>query len=353
MRRGPATRSAPFLAILGACLLTFAVSPHRARCAASTLFWLVPSEGDLEDWSRAAEETWPATALTVRVWDGLWPPSGSEIAEAHAFLDLTDGRATLCVRGTGDVDTSLPLETGDSDSHEGRNSILLILRGLASPLGIGDGGWMPPPPPLPEVEEPLPIVESPVAPLPSKPSPLSISIAIGASGRPGLDTPSLAPSVSPAIRLAATRSTSLHLAADLSADLGGRVDLGSVPAQLDSLLIAGGLEIQPTVRRTTLVLRVAGGVHVHRAHLPDHDEAQALAQPRPALRFVGGVRWPLVDGVRLGFQAAWTADLIAAGIPIRLGLVQGDSQATADVAGWSLAGQACVEFRDPGIQRAP
>ncbi len=339
--------------IVGACVAILASNPPSAHAATADLCWFVPSGNERDDWSLAAEQTWPGGTLRIEVWDGLWPPTHADGVGAHAFLGTTDGHSTLYVRDTEGGDTSLPLDADDGASHESRCSILLILRGMASPLGIGDGGWMPTPPEPSEDEDIAPDGEPPPTTAPPTPSPLSFSIAMGVSGRLGLDSPSVAPAVSPALRLASTDSIGLYLATDLVADLGGRVDLGSVPARLDSVLLAGGLEVRPTVGQTAFGFRVAGGAHVHWARLPDRADAPTLTSTRPALRVVGKVGWQVARGVHVGFQTAWTVDLIAAEAPIRLELHQGDGQAVAEVAGWSLAGQAFVELRGHGVRRAP
>jgi len=323
-----------------------------APAAAQSLRWMIRSADDLDDWSQAAAETWPDGMLAVGVWDGDWPPQVDGLAIAHAYLDDLEGHPALFVCASDGEDITLPLDTGGGDSHASRCAILLILRGMTSPLGIGDEGWMPPAPPPPE-DEAATVPEPPSTTAPPSPTLLSIGLAVGASGRPGLAAPSVAVTVSPSVRLAGSGSVDLHLVADVTADLGSRVDLGSVPARLDALLIAGGLEIRPTVRRTTFGLGVGGGAHVHWAQLPDHADLPALAKARPALRFLCSICWPVATHVRVGIRIAWTLDLIEDEAPIRLELDQGSSVATAELGRWSLAGQAFVELGLPRLRRVP
>lgn len=352
MRRNPAVRSVVRVVILEVCVLALVLSAPLAGASAHSLCLLIPTQDTIDRWERAAEETWLEDTFSIRVWEGDWPPKIDELEGGNAFLDDLDGHPTLFVRDAGGEDTILPLDAEGGDTHASRCSILLILRGITSPLGIGDEGWLPPPPPPPE-DETTTVLEPPPTAAPPRPNLLSIGIAVGASGRPGLSAPSVAATVSPSLRLAGSGSVDLHLVADVTADLGSRVDLGSVPARLDALLIAGGLEIRPAVRRTTFALRLAGGAHVYWARLPDHDDLPTLSSTRPALRLVGSVGWPLADHVRLGFQVAWTVDLIADETHIRLEMDQGSSLVSADLARWVLAGQAVVEFSVPGTRRAP
>ena len=130
--------------LLAVALVLWGALPAWAVEPLLTLY--VADGDDVDGWRAAAATTWPAGTLRVTVWPDA--PAREDAPRPHASYEgpLPGGEIVLRT-GEGERRMQVQLEAGSAD--DARRAALLVLRHIAAPLGVADGGWTPPPPPGP------------------------------------------------------------------------------------------------------------------------------------------------------------------------------------------------------------
>jgi hypothetical protein len=315
--------------------------------------WLVPADGAVETWRGAAAMTWPG-GLSVRVWDGCWPPPPGEVegnALPVAYLDgaLQDG--VLVIHGREESGTlRLPLRFPDASDDEAMRSVLLILRSSVEPLAVEDTDREPillPPPS--DLEPTAAEIEAPV-----RRGRVRGGVALGISYRPGLDTASLAPRGRLALVLGPLETSPLRLSLWGGADLVGKASIGGVPVREDEGFAAVGVELRPRWRQTQIPLAVAAGARIYRAIRTDRALPKKNLKVRPTVVFGGGPSWALADGLRLELLVTASVELVRSdgGAPIQLWVTSDDQRVPLELFPLRVGVELGIDLGEPHPRRA-
>jgi hypothetical protein len=318
-----------------------------AGAAPEPMLWYVAPQDDAEAWQRAAEQTWADGALRAHVFDGEWPPPAD--GTAHAYFEGALPEGIVVIRTPDAADRHIPVWLEAVTPDEARKAMLLLVGSIVHPLGIADGGW------VPETEGEVadgataPPAEGPDLPdMASAPPPrsdrLHVALALGGSGRPGLDRPSFAPSARLGVTLGKSRSPRVSLVLDLSADLFGMTWADAVPLQLDAIGVVGGLEVRLGTAKLGFPLWGGAGIRALTASRGDQQEGGYPAAVAPFLRFGGGVSVEVADGVRIGARAAMGIELLRGDPPIQLQVGEAWEASSRDLLPLSIGGQVEVEI---------
>lgn len=335
-------------------VLALALSATVAHAQVTVVRWLVPADGEVEAWRAAAAATWPG-GLSVRSWDGAWPPAPEAVADGAlpvAYLDgaLQDG--VLVIQGREESGTlRLPLRFSGTGDDEAMRSVLLILRSSLEPLAVEDTASDPillPPPS--DLEPPAAEVEVPV-----RRGRLRGGIALGASYRPGLDTASLAPRGRLALVLVSIDRFSLRLSLWGGADLVGKATIGGVPVREDEGFAAMGIEARPRWRQTQIPLAVGAGARFYRAIRTDRADPKKKIEVRPTILFSGGPSWALADGLRLELLFSASVELVRSdgGPPIVLWVTADDQLVPLELFPLRVGFELGFDLGEPNSRLTP
>lgn len=311
------------------------------------MLWYVAPQDDAADWQQAAEQTWADGSLQARVPDGEWPPPAD--GTTHAYFEGTLPEGIVVIRTPDAADRHIPVWMEGVTPDEARKAVLLLVGSIVHPLGIADGGWVPPAEAPPLEGATAPPTEGPdlpaIARAPSARSDrLHVALALGGSGRPGLDRPCFAPSARLGIALGQTRSPRVSLMLDLSADLFGLTWADAVPLQLDAIGLVGGFEVRLGNARLGFPVWAGAGVRALTASRGDDQEGGYPAAVAPFLRFGGGISVEVARGVRIGGRAVVGVELLRGTPPIQLQVGEAWESASRDLQPLSVGGQVEVEI---------
>ncbi len=330
-----------------ALLALLALFTARAA-AAEPLIWLVAPGDDAEAWQACAAQTWTPGAIQVEDAATVWPPQDD--GRAHAYFDGDLPAGTVVVRAPGAPERRIPVMMEGVTQDEARAAVLLLVGSIVHPLGIADGGWVPESDTLdgtldettrpPEIAPDLP---PPAAPQ-RRTDRIHVAMALGASGRPGLDRPCFAPSARLGIALGPRREVRVSAILDLSADLFGLTWAGDVPLQLDAIGLVGGIEVRLGNARIGFPVWAGAGIRALTASRGDHEEGGYPAAVAPFLRFGGGLSVEVTPGVRLGARAIVGFELLRGDPPIQLQVGEAWDAASRDLTPVSIGGQFEVEI---------
>lgn len=333
-------RGAPLVALLA----LFAAPP----AAAEPLLWLVAPGDEVAAWQASAAQTWAPGAIQVEDSPAAWPPA--DVGRDHAFFDGELPAGTVVVRASGATERRIPVAMDGVTLDEARVAVLFLVRSIVHPLGIADGGW------VPESDTPggtsdettRPPEVAPDLPPPAAPQRrtdrIHVAMALGASGRPGLNRPCFAPSARLGITLGPRREVRVSAILDLSADLFGLTWAGDVPLQLDAIGLVGGLEIRLGNSRVGFPVWAGAGIRALTASRDDHGEGGYPAAVAPFLRLGGGLSVEVTPGVRLGARAALGLELLRGDPPIQLQVGEAWDTASRDLVPVSVGAQFEVEI---------
>lgn len=311
------------------------------------MLWYVAARDDAAAWQQAAAQTWADGSLLARTLDGEWPPPAD--GTTHAYFEGTLPEGIVVIRTPDTADRHIPVWMEGVTQDEARKAVLLLVGSIVHPLGIADGGW------VPEADEEAsdgataPPEEGPDLPAMARtPAPrsdrLHVALALGASGRPGLDRPCFAPSARLGIALGQLRSPRVSLILDLSADLFGQTWAEAVPLQLDAIGVVGGLEVRLGTARLGFPVWAGAGVRALTASRGDQLEGGYPAAVAPFLRVGGGVSVQVADGVRLGARAVVGVELLRGDPPIQLQVGEAWETSSRDLQPLSVGGQVELEI---------
>ena len=276
-----------------------------AVAAEPLLTWYVASGDDAEAWRGAAEPTWPAGVLGVAAWPGPLPPADAPLPHAYYEGTLPGGEVVL---RTAEGERRMPVVLEGGDAADARRAALLVLRHIAAPLGVTDGGWTPPPPPQPD---PMSVPRGP-------PARVRAGLGVGVGFRPGMDTPGLTPSVRVEVAPGELWPHPVGILVEASGDLLAAAKLGEVRVRLDGLAALAGVEVRPTTDISEFHLGVAGGARWLWARRTDGAGALSRAI-LPCLAGWIGVRRVAVAGLRFGVRIRVEAELGQPVIELRAG----------------------------------
>ncbi len=318
-----------------------------AGASPEPMVWYVAHLDDAAAWQAAVAQTWTDGSLEARPLEGEWPPPAD--GTTHAYFEGTLPEGIVVIRTSGAPDRRIPVWMEGVTPEEARKAVLLLVGSIVHPLGIADGGWVPeagdqnpdgttaPPEEAPD----LPAMASAPAPRSDR---LHVALALGGSGRPGLDRPCFAPSARLGIALGKRPTPRVSLVLDLSADLFGLTWADAVPLQLDAIGVVGGLEVRLGNARIGFPIWGGAGVRALTASRGDDREGGYPAAVAPFLRFGGGVSVEVTDGVRVGARAVMGVELLRGDPPIQLQVGEAWEASSRDLLPLSIGGQVEVEI---------
>ncbi len=350
--RRPPRWPATWIALIG---LVLPSAPVLAAGDEETVVrWLIPADGDLDGWRAAAAASW-AGGLSVRRWEGAWPPTLEDIADPSvqiAFLEGPPQDGVLVLLGReGEGTLRLPLRFPGASDPDAMRSVLLILRSTAAPLDVAEDPQPPAllPPPA-DVEAAAAEVEAP-----PRRTRLRLGVGLGPSYRPGLDTAALAPRGRFGVALGPLERPPLRLLLSGGAEvMVVEIDAGGVPVRVDEGFLAAGLEVRPRFRRVQIPLALAGGTRFYRARRTDRDDP-AVTAARPTLLLGGGPSWSLAEGARLELRLGASVELVRGegGAPIGLEWTAGGQRVSLGLLPVRVGLELAVDLGEPAARRGP
>ena len=259
-------------------------TPFVAQGAGHELSWFIAPDDDLEAWQAAIARTWPDGGLKVEVWIEGWPPPiGWRFA--HGFLDGELPGGTVVLRPGDGSERRVPALFGNATVEEARQSVLLLLKGIWTPLAVDDYGWIPDEP----VETgPVDMVGGGAFDAPPVRYRFWFGAGVGASFRFGL-TGSFFPNVRFAVNLGTGSRVGVHWGLNLGADVAGQTTIRRYVNQvlLDSNLIyltgisgVTGPELRIALRKSDVLFWAGGGVRLLIAKLVDSDYPAGMQMVR-------------------------------------------------------------------------
>ena len=283
--------------------------------AGEPLLTLYVADGDdLDGWRSAAATTWPAGTLRVTVWAEALPEGYAPRPHASYEGPLPGGEIVL---RTDDGERRMPVQLESGNADDARRAALLVLRHIAAPLGVADGGWTPTPEPEP-APEPASVPRGP-------PVRARFGMGVGFGFRSGLDTPCLVPSLRFEIAPGELPPHPVGILVEASGALLGSAKLGDVRVRMDGFAALAGVEIRPTADVAEFHLGVAGGARWLWALRTDGGGELT----RATLPCVGGwigVRRLAAAGFRFGVRIRAEAELGQKVIWLRAGNVEDEAE---------------------------
>jgi len=338
----------PWSRALLVLVLALALSATAAHAQVTVVRWLVPADGEVEAWRGAAAATWPG-GLSVRVWDGTWPPPPEDVADGAlpvAYLDGALQSGVLVIHGREESGTlRLPLRFSGADDDEAMRSVLLILRSSLEPLAVEDTASDPILLPPPEDLEP---VDGEVeAPVPR--GRLRGGVAVGISYRPGLSMFSFAPRGRLALVLGPRETSPLRLQLWGGADLAGKAFIGGIEAREDEGFITIGFELRPRWRRAQIPVAAGIGARYYRGIRTDRADAKPDQGWRPTVLFGGGPSWSMTDGLRMELRVTGSVELVRGngGPALGMELTAGDQVVFLEMVPVRIGIELAVDLGEP------
>ena len=328
-------------------LLLFGV-PTSAH--AGSVRWLVPDQDQADLMEKVSVAVWRGESFEVAVFE--WPPGqlagegeGGASGTWTCWLQGGD-RPGIVVALEGMEERLLIPMTGQGLTEvETMRAAVMLTMSLQRSIDIGDAGWMPAadlaallgaqvqpaeevaPEEPPEPEEPVeppPVVEPVVTP-PAEPSgpDLQIGVSLGPTIRPAVASVALGATV----RMSVVGSSWVGPGFLVGIDALGGLEPQSYGVSVFRMTVAGRWQLTPERNAWWFPVALGLGAAFTSARIAYPLDGSAEVGVPPVLLADVGVARKLGDRVSLVLTLQATVDLV----PVRVVVVSGDSEATADL----------------------
>ncbi len=305
------------------CLALCWAAPWRAHAVGQELSWFISPDDDLAAWSAAVAETWPEGGLKVEVWIEGWPPP-IDWRFAHGFLDGELPGGTVVLRPGDGSERRVPALFGNATVEEARRSVLLLLKGIWTPLAVDDYGWIPE---EPVDTGPVDLVDGGAFdPLPVRYR-LWFGVGIGASFRFGISG-SFFPSARVAVNLGTDPRVGVHWGVNLGWNVPGRTTISryynqtlydQIPINLNGISGVTGPELRIALRRSAVLMWIGGGGRLFIAKLVNGGDPPVYRLVRHIRIGAGWSSEPIRKQLRVRSCVIVGIDMIAPSVDFELG----------------------------------